>query len=91
MQLVTQATYKSKILDILRTILSHLYLVPLFTPAVPPDNPLSGVPSDHSAAVDYPLSSGVYRQLNEYVWKVARPLQESGIQEFDLSRGLEIH
>ena len=82
-QIVTQPTHTSgKVLDILLTNMSNLYCVPIITPPVLPDNPLVGVPSDHSTPVAVPLATDTLQQTREYVVKVTRPLPESGILEF---------
>ena len=47
-----------------------------------PDDPLCGVPSDHSTPVAIPLSSDTLQQVREYITRVSRPLPESGILEF---------
>ena len=62
--------------------MSDLYAEPIITPPVQPDNPLVGVPSDHSTPVAIPLSSKTIQQPREYVVKVARPMPHSGILEF---------
>ena len=62
--------------------MSSLYSVPVIVLPVSPDNPLSGVPSDHSTPVATPPHTGQSRQPREYVTKTYRPLPESGIREF---------
>ena len=59
-----------------------LYSVPMIVPPVPPDDPLSGVPSDHSTVVATPLAQDSARESRDYVVKTYRPLPESGILEF---------
>ena len=59
-----------------------LYSVPMIVPPVPPDDPMYGVPSDHSTAIATPLAQDTTRQSHEYVVKTYRPLPESGILEF---------
>ena len=82
-QIVTKATHTSgKVLDIMLTNMSKLYCVPIITPPVQPDNPLLGVPSDHSTPVAVPLASATLQQTREYTVRVTRPLPESGILEF---------
>ena len=81
-QIVTKPTHKNKILDIILTNMSNLYAVPIITPPVQPDDPLVGVPSDHSTPVAIPLANNTIHQPSEYVVKVARPMPHSGILEF---------
>ena len=82
-QIVTQPTHTSgKVLDIMLTNMSSLYCVPVITPPVQPDNPLVGVPSDHSTPVAVPLASDTLQQAREYTVRVTRPLPQSGILEF---------
>ena len=81
-QIVTKNTYKFKILDIILTNVANLYCVPIIAPPVPPDDPMCGVPSDHSTPVATPLATDTLQQTREYVVKVSRPLPESGMLEF---------
>ena len=82
-QIVTRATHKSKVLDIILTNLHRMYCVPNIVPPVAPDYPLSGaVPSDHSTPVATPITSANINQTKEYITKVSRPLPDSGIREF---------
>ena len=69
-------------LDIILTNKANLYCVPIIAPPVPPDDPLCGVPSDHSTPVATPLATDTLQQAREYVVKVTRPLPESGMLEF---------
>ena len=81
-QIVSKPTYKLKVLDVLLTNLHQAYAVPLIVPPVPTDNPLKGVPSDHSTPLACPLSGQNISQAREYITKVSRPLPDSGIREF---------
>ena len=81
-QIVTKPTHKSKILDIILTNMSTMYCVPIIAPPVPPDDPLCGVPSDHSSPVATPLATDTLQQVREYIVRVTRPLPESGMLEF---------
>ena len=53
-QIVTQCTYKNKILDVILTNLHSAYSVPEIVPPVPADDPCHGAPSDHYTPVAYP-------------------------------------
>ena len=81
-QIVTKPTYKSKVLDVILTNVANLYCVPIIAPPVPPDDPLCGVPIDHSSPVATPLATDTLQQVREYVERVTRPLPESGMLEF---------
>ena len=81
-QIVTKPTLKSKVLDIMLTNMHALYCVPIIAPPVDPDDPLCGVPSDHSTPIAIPLSGDTLQQVLEYITRVNRPLLESGILEF---------
>ena len=59
-----------------------MYDVPIIAPPVPPDNPLPGVPSDHSVPIATPLAMSSASTPREYVTRWYRPLPESGINEF---------
>ena len=82
-QIVTQPTYKAKVLDIILTNLHQLYSVPIIVPPVSPDDPLhGGVPSDHRTPLAIPIIGGGANQTKEYSTRVVRPLPDSGIREF---------
>jgi hypothetical protein len=81
-QIVSKPTHKFKVLDVILTNLSQAYAAPIIVPPVSPDNPLHGVPSDHSVPLAYPLSSDNISQTREYITRVSRPLPDSGIREF---------
>ena len=81
-QIVTQNTYKQKVLDVILMNMSSMYSVPIIAPPVPPDNPLTGAHSDQSTPVAYPLTQNSARQPREHVLRTFRPLPESGIREF---------
>ena len=81
-QIVTQCTYKNKILYVILTNLHSAYSVPVIVPPVPADDPSDGAPSDHSTPVVYPRSGGDNSQSREYITRISRPLPESGIREF---------
>ena len=58
------------------------YSVPVIVPPVSPDDPLCGVPSDHSTAIAFPLTQDNSKRFRDYVTRTYRPLPESGILEF---------
>ena len=64
------------------TNISPLYGIPDIVPAVPPDNPHVGVPSDHSTVVATPLTHESVGRSRDYVTRTYRPLPQSGISEF---------
>ena len=80
-QIVTKATHKSKILDIIITNLHQYYQVPIIVPPVQPDDPVRGVPSDHSVPLAIPVTTA-HHTTREYKTVTVRPLPESGILEF---------
>ena len=83
-QIVTRCTYKNrKIQDVILTNMSQLFAIPFIAPAVQPDVPAQGVPSDHDMAVAVPLAgAGEGAVTREYSMKSSRPLPDSGIREF---------
>ena len=81
-QIVTKFTHKNKVLDVILTNMHSLYSVPIIAPPVPPDDPLCGVPSDHSTPIATPLTLDSVNQPREYVYRTYRPLPESGVREF---------
>ena len=81
-QIVTQNTYKNKILDIIITNLHQFYLPPVVVPPVAPDDPRKGVPSDHSTPVATPLASNDQCQANQYKTIQFRPFHQVGIESF---------
>ena len=62
--------------------MSSLYAVPEIVPAVPPDNPQVGVPSDHSTVVATPLTQDNVGRFRDFITRKYRPLPQSGITEF---------
>ena len=81
-QIVTQPTYRNKILDIMLTNMHTLYAVPMIVPPVPPDDATNGAPSDHSTPIATPIAVSVNRKTREYTTRVSRPLPDSGVREF---------
>ena len=83
-QIVTRCTYKNrKIHDVILTNMSQLFSTPFIAPAVQPDVPGQGVPSDHDMAVAVPLAvAGEGAVTREYTMKISRPLPDSGIRDF---------
>ena len=83
-QIVTKHTYKNrKTLDVIMTNMFQLYAQPHIVPAVPPDLPGHGVPSDHDMAVALPLAgAGVSAVSREYAEKTSRPMPDSAVRQF---------
>ena len=81
-QIVTQNTYKDKILDIIITNLHQLYTEPQIVPPVPPDDPNKGAPSDHSVPVAWPVSNQTQCQPRQYKVVQFRPLPPEGVEKF---------
>ena len=81
-QIVTKATHGDQILDVLLTNLFRYYSTPIIVNPVKPDNPNHGVPSDHQVPVAYPVSQD-YQLSRDYIIKTARPLPDSGLEQFD--------
>ena len=83
-QIVTKHTYKNrKTLDVILTNMFQLYAQPHIVPAVPPDLPGHGVPSDHDMAVAVPLAgAGVGAVTREYAMKTSRPIPDSQVRQF---------
>jgi hypothetical protein len=81
-QAVTQNTYKDKILDVIMWNMSQYFSTPFITKAVPADNPVTHVPSDHDCAVAVPLAgAGAEARTRQYSVKTNQPLPDSGIRE----------
>ena len=83
-QIVTKYTYKNrKTLDVILTNMFYMYAQPHIVPAVPPDRPGHGVPSDHDMAVALPLAgAGAGAVTREYAVKTSRPMPDSQIRQF---------
>ena len=81
-QIVTKYTHGRKILDVIMTNMSPLYGVPEIVQAVPPNNPLVGVASDHSTVVATPLAQDSVGRSRDYITRTYRPLPQSGVLEF---------
>ena len=81
-QIVSLATHKDKILDIILTNLHQFYQIPIIVPPVAPDDPTRGVPSDHSIPLALPVSSA-HHVTREYKTATVRPLPQSGIEEYN--------
>ena len=72
-QIVTKPTYKNSILEIIVTDLGHLYHEPVIRPAVDPDDPNDGVPSDHSIALALPNVNPSKPAKRDTLIKLIRP------------------
>ena len=64
------------------TNMGQYLAVPYIAPAVEPDDPNTGVPSDHDMAVAEPLAGADCVSTREYTVRTSRPLPESGILGF---------
>ena len=63
--------------------MSQLYAVPYIAPAVQPDVPGHGVPSDHDQAVAVPLAGAREgADTRAYSIKSSQPLPDSKVREF---------
>ena len=82
-QLVTKCTYKGiKIHDVILTNLGQFMSVPYIAPPVQPDDPTTGVPSDHDTAVAEPLAGAGCQVTREYKLRTWQPFPDSGMREF---------
>ena len=82
-QIVTEYTYQNnKIHDIIITNLFRFYLPPIVVPPVAPDDPLKGVPSDHSVPIATPISRNSQCQSKQYRTIQYRPLPNEDIEKF---------
>ena len=76
-------TCNGKIIDVLLTNVPEYYAPSEIIPAVQPDDPMKGCPSDHNTAVIRPLSNYVSETpANTYFTKLIRPLPQSGTVVF---------
>ena len=81
-QMVHLPTRGNKILDVLISNMSHLYITPVIHRPVDPDSDYPNhKPSDHSVPVVYPLSSW-QEKPRHYKLRKHRPLPESAIKSF---------
>ena len=62
--------------------MGQYYSVPYIAPAVQPDDPASGVPSDHDMAVAEPLAGAGTTHTREYRVKTSRPMPDSSVRLF---------
>ena len=82
-QLVTKCTYKGiKIHDVILTNLGQFMSVPYIAPPVQPDDPTTGVPSDHDTAVAEPLAGAGCQVTREYKVRTCQPFPDSGLRQF---------
>ena len=81
-QTVNSATRDYRILDVILTNLDSFYGVPEIVPAISPDVPGSGVPSDHRGVVYTPHTNTTNPPRAQRVKKVIRPIPDSLLIEF---------
>ena len=81
-QTVSKVTHGFKTLDVIVTNLSCFFEEPVIVPAVLPDRPGHGVPSDHFGVIAKPRSNHSDLANNVKVKKMIRPLPESLIPTF---------
>ena len=81
-QLVTKPTRENNILDVIITNLESLYTEPTILPAIEPDDPTNGVPSDHYGVFAKPRPSCSTSNVRKKIRKLVRPLPESLINIF---------
>ena len=79
--MVLKPTHGLKILDVILSNLHCFYDEPLIVPAVFPDNPEKGKPSDHSGVAATPLSNMKQQKCGK-IKRWIRPLPESLIEVF---------
>ena len=75
-QIVTEPTRGRNILDVVITNVSHKYYVPQVIPAILPDTPGDGVPSDHKGVLAHP-STFLQRSQEPPKRIIVQPLPES--------------
>ena len=81
-QIVKLPTRGPKILDVIVTNLASFYNDPQILPAIKPDNPCKGVPSDHSGVIATPNRAAGKPPIRQKETKQIRPISESGLQLF---------
>lgn len=81
-QVVTECTYKNKILDVLLMNNSEFYSNPQISLEMLPDNPRTHKPSDHKVPITRPISLTSSNQPREYNIRKYRPLPDSGKRDF---------
>ena len=81
-QIVTQPTYRHAVLDVLVTDLGQYYKEPLIRPAVQPDNPRTGAPSDHRIVFAQVNTSTMQPVLRTSRTHTVRPLTDDAIAGF---------
>ena len=81
-QCVDKPTRQGAILDIIIMNLYKYYNSPIIVPPIAPDNPLKGVPSDHSIPLCSPYTDKVKPPERNYRTINYRPLPDSKLREF---------
>ena len=81
-QLVTQPTYRLSVLDVIVTDIGHYYQIPTIRPAVLPDNPANGSPSDHRIAFVRTISTSTPTVNRVTFSRSVRPLPDTAVLKF---------
>ena len=81
-QIVTKVTHSEKILDVIITNYPQLFANPFTVPAVQPDDPNNGKPSDHLTVIAVPLNKAMTPVSRDYHTVTIRPIPESKMRQF---------
>ena len=81
-QIVTKATRGAKTLSVIVTDLWDYYQCPEILPALQPDVPGVGKPSDHNAPFAKTYVDREGQKKKSYLFKTVRPFPDSGVSEF---------
>ena len=73
-QIVTKPSHKSSVLEVIVTDIGHLFNEPVIRPALLPDVPGQGVPSDHKIVFTTPISDHSKPPKRSFLIKTSRPL-----------------
>ena len=79
-QIVTKATHKSSIIDVIVTDIGHLYNEPTIRPPLNPDLPGKGAPSDHNIVHALPIKDAAKQPLRTSITKTSRPFTTTAKQ-----------
>ena len=73
-QIVSKATHKHSVIDVIVTDIGHLYNEPVTRPALLPDIEGHGVPSDHKIVFSTPVTDSSTASKRSCLIKTSRPL-----------------